>query len=173
MSWVRHRDVHILTAGEQTFTSDQRFSSKHNTEDQWVLLIKYVQVGCQSSVWSHNCHDTQPLLQERDAGIYECQIPTQPPQSYPITLNIIGNDQHISLLVFYSPTLLSSSCGHSWISRPSRQQRLHHQPHLCHLSHSRASSLHLLVFQRQRHGLRLPKVMLVEICCLLSVLFPN
>jgi len=69
VSWVRHRDVHILTAGEQTFTSDQRFSSKHNTEDQWVLLIKYVQ--------------------ERDAGIYECQIPTQPPQSYPITLNII------------------------------------------------------------------------------------
>jgi len=44
VSWVRHRDVHILTAGEQTFTSDQRFSSKHNTEDQWVLLIKYVQV---------------------------------------------------------------------------------------------------------------------------------
>ena len=49
MSWVRHRDVHILTAGEQTFTSDQRFSSKHNTEDQWVLLIKYVQVCCQTT----------------------------------------------------------------------------------------------------------------------------
>ena len=75
MSWVRHRDVHILTAGEQTFTSDQRFSSKHNSEDQWVLLIKYVQ--------------------ERDAGIYECQIPTQPPQSYPITLNIIGEDKQL------------------------------------------------------------------------------
>lgn len=69
VSWVRHRDVHILTAGEQTFTSDQRFAAKHNSEDEWVLLIKYVQ--------------------ERDAGIYECQIPTQPPQSYPITLNII------------------------------------------------------------------------------------
>ena len=32
----------------------------------------------------------QNNLQERDAGIYECQIPTQPPQSYPINLNIIG-----------------------------------------------------------------------------------
>ena len=25
VSWVRHRDVHILTAGDQTFTSDQRY----------------------------------------------------------------------------------------------------------------------------------------------------
>lgn len=69
VSWVRHRDVHILTAGEQTFTSDQRFSAKHNSDDEWVLVIKYVQ--------------------ERDAGKYECQIPTQPPKSYPINLNII------------------------------------------------------------------------------------
>ena len=29
-------------------------------------------------------------FQERDAGIYECQIPTHPPQSYRINLNIIG-----------------------------------------------------------------------------------
>jgi len=74
VSWVRHRDVHILTAGEQTFTSDQRFSAKHNSDDEWVLVIKYIQ--------------------ERDAGIYECQIPTQPPQSYPIKLNIIGKSKH-------------------------------------------------------------------------------
>ena len=33
---------------------------------------------------------TKLFLQERDAGIYECQIPTQPTQSYPINLNIIG-----------------------------------------------------------------------------------
>jgi len=44
VSWVRHRDVHILTAGEQTFTSDQRFSAKHNSDDEWVLVIKYIQV---------------------------------------------------------------------------------------------------------------------------------
>ena len=30
-------------------------------------------------------------IQERDAGIYECQIPTQPPQAYQIKLNVIGN----------------------------------------------------------------------------------
>ena len=44
VSFVRHRDVHILTSGEQTFTSDQRFTARHNTEDEWVLLVKYVQV---------------------------------------------------------------------------------------------------------------------------------
>lgn len=76
VSWVRHRDVHILTAGEQTFTTDQRFSAKHNTDDEWVLVIKYVQ--------------------ERDAGIYECQIPTQPPQSYPIQLSVIVPHVRIS-----------------------------------------------------------------------------
>ncbi|XP_023329668.1 zwei Ig domain protein zig-8 [Eurytemora carolleeae] len=69
VSWIRHKDVHILTAGERTFTTDQRFSAKHNTDDEWVLVIKYVQ--------------------ERDAGIYECQIPTQPPQAYQIKLNVI------------------------------------------------------------------------------------
>ena len=48
VSWVRHRDVHILTAGEQTFTSDQRFSAKHNSDDEWVLVIKYIQVESSS-----------------------------------------------------------------------------------------------------------------------------
>ena len=37
-----------------------------------------------------NVGEKKCKLQERDAGIYECQIPTQPPQSYPINLNIIG-----------------------------------------------------------------------------------
>ena len=44
VSWIRHRDIHILTTGERIFTTDQRFSAKHNTEDEWVLVIKYVQV---------------------------------------------------------------------------------------------------------------------------------
>ena len=94
VSWVRHRDVHILTAGEQSFTSDARFSARHNTEDEWVLLIKFVQ--------------------ERDAGIYECQIPTQPPQSYPITLNIIGTGRGGSILGLASPwpPLQCPMCGY-------------------------------------------------------------
>lgn len=38
---MRHRDIHLLTAGRSTYTSDQRFQSVHNphTED-WVLQVK-------------------------------------------------------------------------------------------------------------------------------------
>ena len=71
VTWIRHRDVHILTVGQYTYTTDQRFLARHNpTTDEWTLVIKYVQ--------------------ERDAGIYECQIPSRIPRSYPINLNIVG-----------------------------------------------------------------------------------
>ena len=71
VTWIRHRDVHILTVGEYTYTTDQRFLARHNSDtDEWTLVIKYVQ--------------------ERDAGIYECQIPSRIPRSYPINLNIVG-----------------------------------------------------------------------------------
>ena len=133
VSWVRHRDVHILTAGEQSFTSDARFSARHNTEDEWVLLIKFVQ--------------------ERDAGIYECQIPTQPPQSYPITLNIIGTGSLGNLGLASAGLHCSAPCADTRLPRPPRQQRLHHQPDLHHLPHPRAPRLHLLVLQRRGHVL--------------------
>ena len=57
--------------GEYTYTTDERFSTKHNRDTgEWVLVIKYVQ--------------------ERDAGIYECQIPSTTPRAYPVKLNIVG-----------------------------------------------------------------------------------
>ena len=63
--------MHILTVGTFTYTNDERFSANHNRKtDEWTLVIKYVQ--------------------ERDAGIYECQIPSSVPKSYPINLNIVG-----------------------------------------------------------------------------------
>ena len=71
MTWIRHRDVHILTVGEYTYTTDERFAARHNrATDEWVLVIKYVQ--------------------ERDAGIYECQIPSATAKAYPVELNIVG-----------------------------------------------------------------------------------
>ncbi|XP_063594831.1 zwei Ig domain protein zig-8-like isoform X1 [Penaeus indicus] len=70
VSWVRHRDIHLLTVGRFTYTSDQRFSALHSVgSEDWLLKIHY--------------------LQERDAGKYECQISTTPPMSHLIHLAVV------------------------------------------------------------------------------------
>lgn len=70
VSWVRHRDLHILTVGSYTYTSDQRFQASHHRDlDEWTLHIKWAQ--------------------RRDAGVYECQVSTQPVRSLAVTLNIV------------------------------------------------------------------------------------
>ena len=49
------RDWHILTNGARTYTSDSRFTVLHKEGTfDWVLQVRY--------------------LQERDAGLYECQV---------------------------------------------------------------------------------------------------
>ncbi|GLH11028.1 Uncharacterized protein GBIM_15887 [Gryllus bimaculatus] len=70
VSWIRHRDIHILTVGGYTYTSDQRFQANHHRDNEdWTLQIKWAQ--------------------KRDAGVYECQISTQPVRSYFVNLNIV------------------------------------------------------------------------------------
>ncbi|CAG9809685.1 unnamed protein product [Chironomus riparius] len=70
VSWIRHRDIHILTVGSYTYTSDQRFQATHHKEtDDWTLQIKWAQ--------------------KRDSGVYECQVSTQPVHSYFVNLNIV------------------------------------------------------------------------------------
>ncbi|KAG5672143.1 hypothetical protein PVAND_002297 [Polypedilum vanderplanki] len=70
VSWVRHRDIHLLTVGRYTYTSDQRFKSIHHPHSEdWMLQIKYPQ--------------------HRDSGIYECQISTTPHMSHFIHLNVV------------------------------------------------------------------------------------
>ncbi|XP_060840900.1 inactive tyrosine-protein kinase 7-like [Rhopalosiphum padi] len=70
VSWMRKRDLHILTAGVLTYTSDQRFQVIHpDNSDNWTLLIKFAQ--------------------PRDAGIYECQVNTEPKMSLAFQLNVV------------------------------------------------------------------------------------
>uniref|UniRef100_A0A6P7GPT6 Papilin-like isoform X1 n=1 Tax=Diabrotica virgifera virgifera TaxID=50390 RepID=A0A6P7GPT6_DIAVI len=70
VSWIRHRDIHILTVASYTYTSDQRFQANHHPEtDDWTLQIKWAQ--------------------KRDAGTYECQISTQPVKSYFVNLDVV------------------------------------------------------------------------------------
>ncbi|CAD0198987.1 unnamed protein product [Chrysodeixis includens] len=100
VSWVRHRDIHLLTVGRYTYTSDQRFRAIHlpHSED-WTLQIKYPQ--------------------HRDSGIYECQISTTPHMSHFIHLNVVeptteiiggpdlyidrGSTINLTCVVLYSP----------------------------------------------------------------------
>lgn len=100
VSWVRHRDVHLLTVGRYTYTSDQRFRAIHHPHSEdWTLQIKYPQ--------------------HRDTGIYECQISTTPHMSHYIHLNVIepttdilggpelyidrGSTINLTCVVLYSP----------------------------------------------------------------------
>ena len=71
VSWIRHRDVHILTVGRYNYASDQRFSIvRQRPSEDWTLQIKYSQA--------------------RDSGLYECQVSTQPHRSQFVQLNVVG-----------------------------------------------------------------------------------
>ncbi|XP_053673822.1 zwei Ig domain protein zig-8-like [Anopheles nili] len=70
VSWIRHRDLHLLTVGKATYTSDARYQSVHNPQlDDWSLKVLYPQ--------------------QRDSGVYECQISTTPPVGYSMTLSVV------------------------------------------------------------------------------------
>ncbi|KAM8711316.1 hypothetical protein ACLKA7_000456 [Drosophila subpalustris] len=70
VSWIRKRDLHILTAGSTTYTSDQRFQVlRPDNSANWTLQIKYPQ--------------------PRDSGVYECQINTEPKMSLSYTFNVV------------------------------------------------------------------------------------
>ncbi|KAK4337379.1 hypothetical protein RND71_044094 [Anisodus tanguticus] len=54
VSWVKQRDLSIISAGEYIFSSDNRFRATHvDNTDKWALHIDYVQ--------------------KDDEGVYECQ----------------------------------------------------------------------------------------------------
>lgn len=71
VSWIRHRDIHLLTVGRYIYTTDQRFKAIHQPHSEdWMLQIKYPQ--------------------HRDSGIYECQVSTTPHISHFIHLDVVG-----------------------------------------------------------------------------------
>lgn len=70
VSWIRRKDLHVLTVGRFTYTSDQRFQTIHlENSDDWTLQVKYPQ--------------------RKDGGVYECQVSTVPKMSHFVTLNVI------------------------------------------------------------------------------------
>ncbi|GBP25127.1 Zwei Ig domain protein zig-8 [Eumeta japonica] len=85
VSWIRHRDLHILTVGGYTYTSDQRFQATHAPHsDDWTLTVKWAQ--------------------QRDAGVYECQVSTQPVSSFFVTLHVVGEFSLEAVVTRGAPT---------------------------------------------------------------------
>ncbi|KAK8391184.1 hypothetical protein O3P69_017088 [Scylla paramamosain] len=70
VSWVRHHDIHVLTVGRFTFTSDGRFEAHHDDgSNEWLLRLR------------------SPAIS--DSGIYECQINTKPTITHLTTLHVL------------------------------------------------------------------------------------
>lgn len=71
VSWVRQADLHILTSGNYTYTSDQRFRAIHiAATNDWTLEVREAQLS--------------------DSGVYECQISTETKLSLSVYLRVIG-----------------------------------------------------------------------------------
>ncbi|XP_053203791.1 hemicentin-1-like [Panonychus citri] len=86
VSWIRRRDLNVLTVGKYTYTPDQRFQAVHmENSDDWSLQIGYTS--------------------KSDAGIYECQVSTRPPKSLFVNLNVVVSQAKIA----GSPTVYFSS----------------------------------------------------------------
>ena len=71
MSWIRKSDGYLLTVERDTFIGDNRFEALHlAASDTWTLHIRNVRPD--------------------DAGVYECQVSSEPKTSQLFTLHIIS-----------------------------------------------------------------------------------
>ncbi|KAG6456051.1 hypothetical protein O3G_MSEX009536 [Manduca sexta] len=94
VSWMRKRDLHILTSHIFTYTGDARFSVLHpEPSDDWDLKVDYVQ--------------------PRDAGVYECQINTEPKINMAVVLNV----EDESLPATSAPPRSSAAAASIWGSQ--------------------------------------------------------
>ncbi|KAL6263428.1 hypothetical protein P5V15_006218 [Pogonomyrmex californicus] len=74
VSWMRSRDLHILTSGDFSFSSDARFGPQHTPgSDAWTLRLD-------------NARKT-------DSGKYECQVNTEPKIMYAVQLSVRDPDK--------------------------------------------------------------------------------
>uniref|UniRef100_A0A2P2I4K1 Kin of IRRE-like protein 3 n=1 Tax=Hirondellea gigas TaxID=1518452 RepID=A0A2P2I4K1_9CRUS len=70
VSWIRHRDLHVLTVAAFSFTNDDRFTAHRDpSSGDWVLVIRHPKPS--------------------DSGLYECSISTKPVITYTVRLNIV------------------------------------------------------------------------------------
>ncbi|XP_042206929.1 netrin receptor DCC-like isoform X2 [Homarus americanus] len=74
VTWMRQRDLHILTAGIFTYSADDRFTVLHaDDSNEWTLQIKFATI--------------------RDSGIYECHVNSDPKISRQVALLVREHSQ--------------------------------------------------------------------------------
>ncbi|XP_042876127.1 lachesin-like [Penaeus japonicus] len=74
VTWLKRDEEHLLTAGGQVYSSEQRYSVSHVRHQQlWELSVRDVRLS--------------------DAGIYECQMTSHPPSSLFFYLRVVGKCQ--------------------------------------------------------------------------------
>ncbi|KAA0189596.1 hypothetical protein HAZT_HAZT001835, partial [Hyalella azteca] len=70
VSWIRHRDLHMLTVGAFSFTNDDRFTAHRDpSSGDWVLVIRRPQLS--------------------DSGLYECSLSTKPVITHTVKLSVV------------------------------------------------------------------------------------
>ncbi|XP_066988257.1 zwei Ig domain protein zig-8-like [Macrobrachium rosenbergii] len=101
VSWIRHKDLHVLTVGSFTFTNDERFSAHRDpSSGDWVLVLR------------------RP--EPTDSGYYECSISTKPVTAVSVKLEVVvpsaellgdgsvyldkGSTLNLTCVVHFSPT---------------------------------------------------------------------
>ncbi len=73
VSWIRQRDVHILTMADVVYTTDPRVSvtaPPKKSDGVWALTIRQTRVT--------------------DSSAYECQVNTEPKKSKEFKLRVVG-----------------------------------------------------------------------------------
>lgn len=69
VSWIRKKDLHILTSENFVFSGDQRFSVSHQPDTcEWNLNIEHATI--------------------KDSGVYECQVNTEPKIKLSVMLEV-------------------------------------------------------------------------------------
>ncbi|XP_046400660.1 uncharacterized protein LOC124166963 isoform X2 [Ischnura elegans] len=71
VSWVRRKgdNIHLLTFGLHTYSSDSRYSLNYQHPNDWKLQIKFAN--------------------QRDQGHYECQVSSHPPRIFYVLLTVV------------------------------------------------------------------------------------
>ncbi|KAF2349749.1 Immunoglobulin V-set domain [Trinorchestia longiramus] len=76
VTWMRMRDLHILTVALVTYSADERFQILHSDEtDDWTLQIQF----------------TQP----RDSGAYKCQVNSRHKIARNVYLSVVGEKRSL------------------------------------------------------------------------------